>query len=80
MAERQNAFHDHSHEWAYAADPGFVDASYKQQMSLIYPEKKFVNRSSIWPTFWRSTEIPIVPTAYCGFSIWSRGTARCTIS
>ena len=36
-----------SHEWAYAADPGFVDASYKQQMSLIYPEKKFVNRSSI---------------------------------
>ncbi|QHW34856.1 extracellular solute-binding protein [Paenibacillus rhizovicinus] len=36
-----------SHEWAYAADPGFVDASYKQQMSLIYPDKKFVNRSSI---------------------------------
>lgn len=36
-----------SHEWAFAADPGFVDASYRQQMSLLYPDKKVVNRSPI---------------------------------
>ncbi|MFF2090557.1 extracellular solute-binding protein [Paenibacillus sp. NPDC058174] len=35
-----------SHEWANA-DPGFVDPTYKQGMSLLYPDKKFVNRSSI---------------------------------
>ncbi|MBB6729544.1 extracellular solute-binding protein [Cohnella zeiphila] len=36
-----------SHEWAYAADPGFADPSYRQQMSLLYPDRKFVNRSPI---------------------------------
>ncbi|MWV42118.1 extracellular solute-binding protein [Paenibacillus sp. HJL G12] len=36
-----------SHEWAYAADPGFADTSFRQQMSLLYPDKKTVNRSSI---------------------------------
>lgn len=34
-----------SHEWAYVADPGFVDVSYRQQASLLYPDKKTVNRS-----------------------------------
>jgi len=36
-----------SHEWAYAADPGFADPGYRQQMSLLYPEKRYVNRSPI---------------------------------
>ncbi|MEK3660397.1 extracellular solute-binding protein [Paenibacillus sp. FSL F4-0236] len=35
-----------SHEWAYA-DPGFSDASYKQGMSLMYPDKKYVNRTAL---------------------------------
>ncbi|WNS43352.1 extracellular solute-binding protein [Paenibacillus sp. MMS20-IR301] len=35
-----------SHEWAYA-DPGFVDPSYKQEMSLLYPDKKYVNRTAL---------------------------------
>ncbi|MFD0693597.1 DUF3502 domain-containing protein [Paenibacillus sp. GCM10027628] len=35
-----------SHEWANA-DPGFVDKTYKQSMSLLYPDKKFVNRSAL---------------------------------
>lgn len=35
-----------SHEWAYA-DPGFSDPSYKQGMSLLYPDKKFVNRTAL---------------------------------
>ncbi|QGG55673.1 DUF3502 domain-containing protein [Paenibacillus sp. B01] len=34
-----------SHEWAFAADPGFTDPSYAQQMSLLYPDKRYVNRS-----------------------------------
>lgn len=34
-----------SHEWAYVADPGFVDESYRQQAALLYPDKKTVNRS-----------------------------------
>ncbi|NUU63221.1 extracellular solute-binding protein [Paenibacillus agri] len=33
-----------SHEWAYAADPGFIDSAYRQQVSLLYPEKRQVNR------------------------------------
>jgi putative aldouronate transport system substrate-binding protein len=33
-----------SHEWANA-NPGFVDPSFRQQMSLIYPDKRSVNRS-----------------------------------
>jgi putative aldouronate transport system substrate-binding protein len=36
-----------SHEWAYAADPGFVDPSFRQQMSLLYPDKRTVNRSPL---------------------------------
>ncbi|ASS66128.1 MULTISPECIES: extracellular solute-binding protein [unclassified Paenibacillus] len=36
-----------SHEWAYAADPGFSDDSYRQQMSLMYPDKRYINRSPI---------------------------------
>ncbi|WP_449007967.1 extracellular solute-binding protein [Paenibacillus taichungensis] len=36
-----------SHEWAHAADQGFVDSNYRQQMSLLYPDKKQVNRSPI---------------------------------
>ncbi|GAE05582.1 extracellular solute-binding protein family 1 [Paenibacillus sp. JCM 10914] len=36
-----------SHEWAYAADLGFVDPNYRQQMSLLYPDKKQMNRSPI---------------------------------
>ncbi|TFE29401.1 extracellular solute-binding protein [Cohnella luojiensis] len=35
-----------SHEWA-TADPGFVDPSFRQQMSLIYPEKRHVNRTAL---------------------------------
>ncbi|WP_233566934.1 extracellular solute-binding protein [Cohnella endophytica] len=35
-----------SHEWANA-NPGFVDPSYRQQMSLIYPDKRYVNRSPL---------------------------------
>ncbi|HEY2491687.1 MAG TPA: DUF3502 domain-containing protein, partial [Paenibacillus sp.] len=35
-----------SHEWAYA-DPGFSDATYKQGMSLMYPDKKYVNRTAL---------------------------------
>ncbi|MCC3373999.1 extracellular solute-binding protein [Cohnella sp. REN36] len=35
-----------SHEWANA-DPGFADPSYKQQMSLLYPDKKQVNRTAL---------------------------------
>lgn len=34
-----------SHEWAYASDPGFVDPNFRQQMSLVYPDKKHINRS-----------------------------------
>jgi putative aldouronate transport system substrate-binding protein len=33
-----------SHEWAYA-NPGFSDPSFSQQMSLIYPNKRYINRS-----------------------------------
>lgn len=33
-----------SHEWAYAADPGFIDSTYRQQISLLYPGKRQVNR------------------------------------
>ncbi|WP_238323126.1 extracellular solute-binding protein [Gorillibacterium massiliense] len=33
-----------SHEWAYVADPGFVDPTFRQQMSLLYPDKKQINR------------------------------------
>lgn len=35
-----------SHEWAYA-DPGFSDPNYKQGMSLMYPDKKYVNRTAL---------------------------------
>ncbi|MBB6675274.1 extracellular solute-binding protein [Cohnella nanjingensis] len=35
-----------SHEWANA-DPGFADSSFKQQMSLLYPDKKQVNRTAL---------------------------------
>ncbi|RED64983.1 extracellular solute-binding protein [Cohnella lupini] len=35
-----------SHEWA-TADPGFVDSSFRQQMSLIYPDKRYVNRTAL---------------------------------
>ncbi|TFE29399.1 extracellular solute-binding protein [Cohnella luojiensis] len=35
-----------SHEWAYA-DPGFADPSYKHQMSLLYPDKRYVNRTAL---------------------------------
>lgn len=35
-----------SHEWAYA-DPGFVDKSYTQGVSELYPDKKYVNRSPL---------------------------------
>ncbi|MFC3745322.1 extracellular solute-binding protein [Paenibacillus sp. GCM10012306] len=35
-----------SHEWAYA-DPGFSDSSFKQGMSLLYPDKKYVNRTAL---------------------------------
>ncbi|MBW7456222.1 extracellular solute-binding protein [Paenibacillus sepulcri] len=35
-----------SHEWANA-DPGFADPNYKQQTSLLYPDKKFVNRTAL---------------------------------
>ncbi|SFJ40294.1 putative aldouronate transport system substrate-binding protein [Paenibacillus sp. UNC496MF] len=35
-----------SHEWANA-DPGFSDPSFKQQMSLLYPDKKQVNRTPL---------------------------------
>jgi putative aldouronate transport system substrate-binding protein len=35
-----------SHEWAYA-DPGFVDPAFKQTMSELYPDKRFVNRSAL---------------------------------
>jgi putative aldouronate transport system substrate-binding protein len=33
-----------SHEWANA-NPSFADPLFKQQMSLMYPDKRFVNRS-----------------------------------
>ncbi|MCL6457704.1 MAG: extracellular solute-binding protein [Gorillibacterium sp.] len=36
-----------SHEWAFVTDPGFSDPSYRQQMSLLYPDKKYINRSPI---------------------------------
>ncbi|BBI31715.1 extracellular solute-binding protein [Cohnella abietis] len=35
-----------SHEWAFA-DPGFADPSYKHQMSLLYPDKRYVNRTAL---------------------------------
>ncbi|BBI31709.1 extracellular solute-binding protein [Cohnella abietis] len=35
-----------SHEWANAST-GFVDPSFRQQMSLIYPNKKYVNRTAL---------------------------------
>ncbi|QJD87056.1 extracellular solute-binding protein [Cohnella herbarum] len=35
-----------SHEWAFA-DPGFSDPSFKHQMSFLYPDKKFVNRTAL---------------------------------
>lgn len=35
-----------SHEWAYA-DPGFVSDEFKQEMSLLYPDKKYVNRTAL---------------------------------
>ncbi|TVY01457.1 extracellular solute-binding protein [Cohnella terricola] len=35
-----------SHEWAFA-NPGFSDPSFKQQMFLLYPDKKFVNRTAL---------------------------------
>jgi putative aldouronate transport system substrate-binding protein len=35
-----------SHEWANA-NPGFADPSYTQGMSLLYPDKKFVNRTAL---------------------------------
>jgi putative aldouronate transport system substrate-binding protein len=35
-----------SNEWANAKT-SFVDPSYKQQMSLMYPDKKFINRSAL---------------------------------
>ena len=35
-----------SHEWAYA-DPGFVDPSFRQQMSLLYPDKRYSNRTAL---------------------------------
>lgn len=35
-----------SHEWAYA-DPGFSDPTFRQQMSLLYPDARFVNRSPL---------------------------------
>ncbi|MFC5530580.1 DUF3502 domain-containing protein [Cohnella yongneupensis] len=35
-----------SHEWAYA-NPGFSDPSFRQQMSWVYPDKRFVNRSQL---------------------------------
>ncbi|MGG6310429.1 extracellular solute-binding protein [Paenibacillus macerans] len=35
-----------SHEWAYA-DPGFVDKSFTQGISELYPDKKYVNRTPL---------------------------------
>ncbi|RXZ83203.1 extracellular solute-binding protein [Paenibacillaceae bacterium] len=35
-----------SHEWANA-DPGFADPSHKQAMSLLYPDRKYINRSQL---------------------------------
>jgi len=35
-----------SHEWAYA-DPGFVDPAFRQQMSLMYPDKRYPNRTAL---------------------------------
>ncbi|MBB6637246.1 extracellular solute-binding protein [Cohnella thailandensis] len=35
-----------SHEWVNA-DPGFSDPSFKQQASLLYPDKKQVNRTPL---------------------------------
>lgn len=35
-----------SHEWANA-NPGFTDSSYKQEMSLLYPDKRYVNRTAL---------------------------------
>ncbi|GMK42226.1 putative ABC transporter substrate binding lipoprotein [Paenibacillus sp. CCS19] len=35
-----------SHEWANA-NPGFADSSYKQEMSLLYPDKRYVNRTAL---------------------------------
>lgn len=35
-----------SHEWANA-NPGFADPSFRQSMSLLYPDKKYVNRTPI---------------------------------
>ncbi|MFC5648228.1 extracellular solute-binding protein [Paenibacillus solisilvae] len=35
-----------SHEWANA-NPGFADPSFTQQTSLLYPDKKFVNRTAL---------------------------------
>lgn len=35
-----------SHEWAYA-EPGFADPSFRQQMSLVYPDARTINRSPL---------------------------------
>ncbi|WP_028560783.1 extracellular solute-binding protein [Paenibacillus pinihumi] len=35
-----------SHEWVFA-NPGFADPSFTQDMSLLYPDKKFVNRTAL---------------------------------
>jgi len=35
-----------SHEWAHA-NPGFADPGYKQRMSLLYPDNKYVNRTQL---------------------------------
>jgi len=35
-----------SHEWANA-DPGFSDPSFKRESSMLYPDRKFANRSPL---------------------------------
>jgi putative aldouronate transport system substrate-binding protein len=35
-----------SHEWANA-NPGFIDPSFRQQMSLMYPDKRYINRTAL---------------------------------
>lgn len=37
---------DSDHEWVNA-DPGFADPSYKLGSSLLYPDKKYVNRTAL---------------------------------
>ncbi|SFS49029.1 DUF3502 domain-containing protein [Paenibacillus sp. BC26] len=37
---------DSSHEWVNA-NPGFADPSYKLSSSLLYPDKKYVNRTAL---------------------------------